>query len=339
MTKFLYYGAWPRRIDLSKVKNYFVIGIVFLVAIITGVAIGSVYVDGLVPTVDTSGLSETSLRDDEGVIEALYNDAISGRKTSFTAVELYQIGEYKLEHETTRYVKILSGDVSAGVGPISVPQEMRAIKTSTEDGIYYLKMSPSQNSMAPSMAVKQIYEYDKPNEIYLNETRSIENIVGDSKENYTVDLDESTAKIWTIEQYKQFFNTEPTTPLTYIISSKTCAEGNYDKDVTLNGDDQYVFNIKLTGPYATYAALYYSYEIRHFSESTIPTTPPTSSDLPSWKSVDIQVTMDENFNILSMHYIEVYNVKKMGIDATVTDTFDDVFYYDEATIQECLAML
>ena len=324
---------------MSKVKNYFVIGIVFLVAVITGVAIGSVYVDGLVPSIDTSGLSETSLRDDEGVIEALYNDAISGRKTSFTAVELYQIGEYKLEHETTRYVKILSGDVSAGVGPISVPQEMRAIKTSTEDGIYYLKMSPSQNSMAPSMAVKQIYEYDKPNEIYLNETRSIENIVGDSKENYTVDLDESTAKIWTIEQYKQFFNTEPTTPLTYIISSKTCAEGNYDKDVTLNGDSQYVFNIKLTGSYATYAALYYSYEIRHFSESTIPTTPPTSSDLPSWKSVDIQVTMDENFNILSMHYIEVYNVKKMGIDATVTDTFDDAFYYDEATIQECLAML
>ena len=320
---------------MTNVKNFIAYGIIILVAVITGVAIGSVYIDGIVPSVDTSSLTEATLRDDEETIKKLYEDAVSGKKTTFSAVELYQIGEYKLKN-TERYVKILSGEVTS---LFDITQNMKAIKTVTEDGIYYEKMSPAKVSLAPSMAVKQRYEYAKPNEVYLNETRNKDDIKNNDKsvEDYYVELDESTAKILTLDEYKSFFNTMPTTPLTYIVSSYTTQEGTYDKDVTLNSDNQYVFNIKMTGEYAAYAAFYYSYEIRHFS-GNVPTNPPAQDELPSWKNVEITVTMDNNFNILSITYLEKYDIDTpMFKNASVTDDFTDVFYYDDETVDKYLA--
>ena len=316
---------------MTNIKNYILYGVIILVAVITGVAIGSIYVSGIVPSVDTSSLTEATLRDDEETIKKLYEDAVSGKKTTFSAVELYQIGEYKLKN-TERYVKILSGKVTNQFASQS-PQYMKAIKTSTEDGIYYLKMSPGT---AP-MAVKQRYEYAKPNEVYLNETRSNNNITGDSIETYMVNIPESNAKTISLDEYKSIFNTEPTTPLTYIVSSYTTQEGTYDKDVTLNSDNQYVFNIKMTGEYATYAAFYYSYEIAHFAGFSVPTAPPTQDDLPRWESVEITVTMNSDFTIQSIKYLEKYRVDLILNNVAVSDDFTDVFYYDDETVNKYLA--
>lgn len=313
---------------MTNIKNYILYGVIILVAVITGVAIGSIYVSAIVPSVDTSSLTEATLRDDEETIKKLYEDAVSGKKTTFSAVELYQIGEYKLKN-TERYVKILSGKVTNQFAP----QYMKAIKTSTEDGIYYLKMSPGT---AP-MAVKQRYEYAKPNEVYLNETRSNNNITGDSIETYMVNIPESNAKTISLDEYKSIFNTEPTTPLTYIVSSYTTQEGTYDKDVTLNSDNQYVFNIKMTGEYATYAAFYYSYEIAHFAGFSVPTAPPTQDDLPRWESVEITVTMNSDFTIQSIKYLEKYRVDLILNNVAVSDDFTDVFYYDDETVDKYLA--
>lgn len=313
---------------MTNIKNYILYGVIILVAVITGVAIGSIYIDGIVPSVDTSSLTEATIRDDEETIKKLYEDAVSGKKTTFSAVELYQIGEYKLKN-TERYVKILSGKVTNKF----TPQYMKAIKTSTEDGIYYLKMSPGT---AP-MAVKQRYEYAKPNEVYLNETRSNNNITGDSIETYMVNIPESNAKTISLDEYKSIFNTEPTTPLTYIVSSYTTQEGTYDKDVTLNSNNQYVFNIKMTCEYATYAAFYYSYEIAHFAGFSVPTAPPTQDDLPRWESVEITVTMNSDFTIQSIKYLEKYRVDLILNNVAVSDDFTDVFYYDDETVDKYLA--
>ncbi len=311
-----------------------------MVAVVSGIAIGSIYVNGKTPSYDMSAMSEELLRGDEEEIAKLYEDAISGRKTSFSAVELYQVAEYKLK-QTDRYVKVLSGQVSSGVPSlgIDVTQDMLSNKIVTEEGITYLKMSPANDRVAPSMAVKQQYFYANPDVVILNETRNRDDILGDSIENYRLDLDSSTEKVWTREQYKTFFNTDPTTPLTYIVSDITCNEGLYDTNITLGSDGTYTFKITMNGAYASAAALYYSYEIRHFSEEVIPTTPPTSSQLPSWKSVEMTVQVDSDFNFLQIDYIENYSVYKFGMNPGVTDTFSDVFHYDEETIQEYLELI
>ena len=340
---------------MTKTKSLIFYTILALVAIVTGVAIGSIYLNTLPKGTSGFGLTEAMFRDDEKTIEALYKEAINGKKTSFSAVELYQIGEYKLKNGGASYVKVLSGDVTAGVvgiPNIKVPQQMKSIKISTSDGVYYLKMSKAESAMAPSMAVKQKYEYDNPNMVYLNETRDSDDIDGDTSEDFKLVIGEDTARNITVDEYKLIFNTSPATPLTYIISSKTTAEGNFDQNVTLNSSGQYVFKIKLTGEYATNAATYYSYEIAHFSNKEI-VLPPSdvtneaemqkyynkvSSALPKWQSVEIEGVMDENFNLVSLKYKEVYTVKQ-GLNATVTDNFTDVFYYDQKTIDESLALL
>ena len=217
--------------------------------------------------------------------------------------------------------------------------DMLSNKIVTEEGITYLKMSPAKDPPAPSMAVKQQYFYANPDVVILNETRNRDDILGDSIDNYRLNLDSSTVKEWSLEEYKVFFNTNPTTPLTYIVSDITCSEGLYDTNVTLGSDGTYTFKIKMNGAYASAAALYYSYEIRHFSEEVIPTTPPTSSQLPSWKSVEMTVQVDSNFNFLNIDYVENYSVYKFGVNAGVTDRFSDVFYYDEETIQEYLELI
>ena len=342
---------------MTKTKSLIFYTILALVAIVTGVAIGSIYLNTLPKGTSGFGLTKAMFRDDDKTVETLYNEAINGKKTSFSAVELYQIGEYKLKNGGASYVKVLSGDVSAGVGFIKVPQQMKSIKISTNDGVYYLKMSKAESAMAPSMAVKQKYEYDNPNMVYLNETRDSNDIDGDTSEDFKLVIGEDTARNITVDEYKLIFNTSPATPLTYIISSKTTAEGNFYQNVTLNSSGKYVFKIKMTGEYATNAATYYSYEIAHFSNKEI-VLPPSdvtneaemqkyynkvSSALPKWQSVEIEGVMDENFNLVSLKYKEVYTVKQtvkqMEVNATVTDNFTDVFYYDQKTIDESLALL
>ena len=115
---------------MTNVKNFIAYGIIILVAVITGVAIGSVYVSNIIPSVDTSSLTEATLRDEEGEIERLYNDAISGRKTSFSAIELYQIGEYKLKN--TDYTYFVNALKSRKLANRSINAQMQNLKYNVE---------------------------------------------------------------------------------------------------------------------------------------------------------------------------------------------------------------
>ncbi len=324
---------------MKTAKNFVIFGIIFVVAIISGVAIGSIYVSSQTPLISTSEMTEEGLRGDEKEIAKMYQDAISGRKTSFDAVELYQIAEYKLK-QTKRYVKVLSGEVTSGAFGINVTQNMVANKIVTEEGIDYLKMSRTGAAgLAPSMAVKLKYLNSDKNNVYIIETRDANDILDDAEYGYRLDLDDHEPTVWSLEKYRQFFNTNPDTPITYIVSDKTCAEGNYTKDVKKNSDGNYEFQIEMTGSYATFAAFYYSYEIRHYSEDPIPTTPPTQKQLPAWVSVKMNIVVDENFNFVRIDYEENYTVQKGIITAPVKDDFSDVFYYDEETISKYLEMV
>ena len=318
-----------------KIKNFIIYGVVVLLAVTTGLLMGELYGDSLIPLVDTFSTQEIEIRDDEKDIEKLYNDAISGKKTSFSGKELYQIAEYKLKQRDS-FMKVLTGDVeSMGFAH----QQLRSNKVLYNNQIYYLKMSPNLNGtpMAPSMAVWMNYEIGS-DRILMNESRNINDITGDNKDNFNITLGRDGATEWSLEKYRSFFKTDITTPLTYIISDFTCGKGSYDDNITLNENGQYVFEINLSYEFAAYAALYYSFEITHFLEAnTIPTVPPqSSSDLPQWESVSITGVMDSEFNLISLSYVEKYRVDQVIKGAPVTNTLVDNFYYDEETITSYL---
>lgn len=315
-----------------KFKKFFIYAIICVLAVTSGVLVGDLYLDTILPFVDTFSTQEADIRDDEKGIQKLYESAISGKKTSFSAVELYQIGEYKLKNQKS-FMKILKGDVVS----MGAHQQLRSNKVMYNNEIFYLKMSPSSMSMAPSMAVWMNYELGGDT-VLLAESRNKSDIVGDNPENFDILLGREDATTWSIEKYRNFFKTDITTPLTYIISSNTTAEGIYSKNVTLNEQNQYVFEITLNREYASYAALYYSFEITHFLDAkTIPTTPPQSgSDLPKWDSVKIVGTLDENFNFVKLEYVENYRVNQIIPDVPVTNTLTDTFIYDENEIRDYL---
>ena len=73
------------RFDL-KFKKFFIYGLVVVLAVTTGIVIGDLYIDTIIPIVDTFSTQESEIRDDEDEIEALYNQAISGQKTVFDNV-------------------------------------------------------------------------------------------------------------------------------------------------------------------------------------------------------------------------------------------------------------
>ena len=302
---------------------------VVVLAVTSGVVIGDLYIDTLIPLVDTFATLEADVRDDEREIENLYNQAISGQKTSFTAVELYQIAEYKLKQRDS-FMKVLSGNVeSMGLAH----QQLRSNKVLYNNQIYYLKMSPSNMSMAPSMAVWINYELGSDT-ILMNESRNRSDIIGNSPEDFDILLGREGASTWSLDKYRSFFKTDITTPLTYIISEYTTSEGDYSTNVTLDENGNYVFEIEMTYRYAAFAALYYSFEITHFLDANaVPTTPPqSSSELPQWESVKITGVVDKDFNFISMDYVEKYRVNQIIQGASVTNTLTDTFYYDEETI-------
>lgn len=308
-------GFKLKKIFNKNVFKYGLYTLLIVVAIFSGVVIGDLYVTSLPANIDLSSFSEAELREDPQVVKALYEDAISGKKTSFSAVELYQIAEYKLSN-TSRYVKVMLGDVTNSV---TGNQLMHSNKLVTENEMVYQKMSPSSGGPAPTIAARINY---KNNNIYLNKEGTIAN--KDSKEEMKISFDDSKDFIMSEEDYKNNFNTSVTTALPYIISKYTCAEGTYDKDVRLGTDGKYTFNIKITGQYLSLAAYYYAYEIRYFSGFNV---------LPSWKELNMIVTVDEDFNFVSIEYDETYSML-IFINAGVEDKFVDYFYYDETTINE-----
>lgn len=312
-----------------KFKKFFTYGLIVILAVTSGLVIGDLYIDTLIPLVDTFATQESEIRDDEREIAELYSDAISGKKTSFSAVELYQIAEYKLKQRDS-YMKVLSGDVvSTGFG-----QSLRSNKVLYNDQFYFLKMSPSSISLAPSMAVWINYEVGSDT-VLINESRNRSDIIGSSPEDFDILLGRDGATEWSLEKYKTFFKTDVNTPLTYIISDYTTSEDNYSKNVTLDENGQYCFEINMTYRYAAFAALYYSFEITHFLEANnVPTVPPqSSSELPQWESVSIKGVVDKDFNLLTLSYEEKYSVNVPINGAKVTNTLTDTFYYDEETIE------
>ena len=130
---------------------------------------------------------------------------------------------------------------------------------------------------------------------------------------------ENDKKLYSLEEYKNTFNTVPTTALPYIISSKTCGSGS-TSPVSRTENGGYTFKISLKGSALTMAALYYSYEIKFSSNF---------KDPPKWVSLEMEVTIDKNFNFEKIAYNEVYKMNKEGIGLMqVRDEFVDVFHFD-----------
>ncbi len=293
-----------------KIVSYILI---FAIAMVTGLSIGKIYVDNL-EAPSTVSADESSLREKQQDVEEWVARAEGGAPVdSFSVVELYNIAEYKLKN-SDKYFKLMTGIVNA---PMGIKQEMRSEKLFRDGVFVYNKLSPSTSRLSPPVCSRVIYDTNAdtikiaPKGIFDSNSDVIKGI-----------FDVDSYVDYSMEEYVGIFNTSPLNVMPYIISSITIGQ-NKVSPITTNDDGTYTFSIAIDGDYLALAALNYSYEIKFSSGMASP---------PKWVSLNMNITIDSNFNFVGIKYTEVYkmkpNVSGIGM-MTVTDEFVDKFYFGD----------
>lgn len=285
---------------------------IFAIAVVTGLSVGKIYVDTLEPSSVVTA-KEEELRDKPEVVEALVQRSKKENISNFTGLELFLIAEYNLNNANEFYKK-MTGVVNA---PMGIKQNMKGEKLKKNNKLVYNKLSPSTVSLSPSICSRIEYDYNTK-EIRLNPKGTF---ASTDSENMKGLFKEEDFQTLTLEKYLENFNTQPTTILSYIVSSITCGQKQISA-VTKNDDGTYSFQVSMNGDYLSLAALYYSYEIK-FS-SGLP-------KLPQWVSLDMKLTVDSSFNFKTIEYKETYKMFVSDLIGymPVTDNFVDNFYFTD----------
>lgn len=293
---------------LFKNHSLFMIIAVVLVALVTGYSVGRIYVGTLEPEL-INPYSIEELVEDNQVVEDLVSQSVGKTPDRFSAVQVYNIAEYKLNN-SENFLKLMTGTVH---NSMSGTQIMKSEKIKVGNEYCFNKMSPNL-SLSLANVCSQVRYNSATQEIKVAENGTW---IDTSEANLKAQF--HTFENWSIEKYQETFNISPSIVLPYIISSNVCFEENVSA-VSKNSDGSYSFDINLSGDFLALAASYYTYEIKFSSGLT---------DNPTWKTLDMTVTVDSNFNFVSIEYKEVYDMLYLGISVTVTDTFSETFEFDD----------
>lgn len=286
-------------------RKFFKVFLLIVVALATGFSIGKIYVSTLEPEYISNYSDEYLMGKDEEEIAKNVAKAQNGASPdSFNALQLYQIAEYNLNHAESFY-KVGGGKVDT-----IISQQQKSEKIKVGDLYVFNKMSPGTVPVC-----SQIVYDAKKSEIRINDKGTF---VDTSYENMSANFDVAKFETWTVEEYEEVFNTSsPANVMPYVICSTTCGQKKFTP-ITKTADGNYKFQIDIDGQYLTIAATRYSSEIQ-FSSNL--------EDKPVWQSLQMTVVVDDNFNFVSIDYVETYKMKYGPMTPTVTDYFSERFYF------------
>lgn len=299
-------------INYKKIISTF---LVFVLAVVTGFAIGKLYLDQNIPALPPDKTrAELYATDDE--ISTLIQRVQAGEEVlDFDGVQLWQIAEYNL-FNAPRFRREMWGNVNSARFNL----KLRSIKVKENNVLTYTKLSPPV-SISPTICTKVIYDYNKPDQIEVINKGSFKDTSVPARE--LEGVFPAKGDMYTQEAFYNIFKALPDESiLPYIISYKTCPkDSGIVGEVVDNEDGTYTFEIHLSGTNLDDAALYYSYEILFSSGYSFPT----------WNRVDLKVTIDENFLFRNITYHEQYKVSNVPVLGTtnVIDDFQDEFLYGD----------
>lgn len=282
-----------------------------MVALVTGVAVGKIYVDSI-PANVVVNMTEAELRDSDADVEKLVKKSKSSRPDSFSAVELYQIAEYNFNQKEAFY-KTSNGFAKNMVGA----QTLRSYRIFRNGDFLFDNLSPGQIDVITRI------RHTKGTDLVTRNTNGVWENGSKQRGIFDTNKDEK----YTVEEYTKKFNAHPLSNITYVISSKTCPKDSATR-VSKTADENYTFKITLSGSYLTAAAVHYSYEIFYTSYAILTAEAKRDIILPAWKDMTMTVVVDSNFDFVSIDYDERYSVNtKFGYQA-VNDIFREEFFFD-----------
>ena len=282
-----------------------------MVALVTGIAVGKLYVDSI-PANVVVNMTEAELRDSDADVEKLVKKSKSSKPDSFTAVELYQIAEYNFNQKDA-YYKTSNGFAKNMVGA----QTLRSYRILRDGEYLFDNLSPGQIDVVTRI------RHTKGSDLVTRNTQGVWENGSKQKGIFDTNKDEK----YTVKEYTEKFNAHPLSNITYVISSKTCPKDAATK-VSKTSDGNYTFKIKLSGNYLTAAAVHYSYEIFYTSYGILTAEAKRDTILPAWRDMEMTVVVDSNFDFVAIDYDERYYVNtKFGYQA-VNDVFREEFFFD-----------
>lgn len=314
----------------ARYTKIFGLIIVAVVALISGIAVGKIFVSmsSVAPSVSGTAMD---YQDKSSDIETLYKRSVNGASvSSFSAVELYEIADYRLRHANA-YYRVMGGNVVANAMGINVNQVQSTYRW-YKDGVYVTnKLSPSTSSMAPAVKLRVVYDSNTKS-VRMNQTGEFQS----TDLPITAVYDDSKDEVYTEEQYLNKYYAQNGTPvisslseaaMPYIVSSLTCSQNTYDKTAKSNGDGTYTFSISMSDDHLNVAGMVYAKEINISAEV---------ATFVRWKTLEMKVTIDANFNFKEISYTEVYQMKhkSTGVLSTVTNKFVDKFSFESVPALE-----
>jgi len=304
--------------DLVKAKKHtklFGILAVCLIAIVTGVAVGKIFVDTSVVAQSISG-TYRDYQDSDEDIAALVKKSHSAMPSSFSAYEVFEIAQYKL-YNSENFYAVMQGFVTPSMG-----SKQNQVTTAVKTGNNFVmnKLSPGGVIVGIDTNVTVLTKYDiSAGKVSVNAKGTW---TDRGKTTMSATYDDATAVNYTLAEYEDKFGKQPTMAILYVVSSITCGQGNYTA-VKKDGDGNYTFSVTITDSHLYAAGIYYAKDVEF-----------SSGGKPAWKSLTITAIVDSNFNFKSIRYQDSYVMSMMSVNATVVDDFTQKFYFDLDSIPE-----
>ncbi len=301
-----------------------------LCAIVTGVGLGSwYYTNVLSSSLDWNTylqqLSEYESRQNETLDSAfkkILNDNYSETDMSnfeiiasekgitpqdLSLAENYQLANYNFENADQYLIQ--------GNGQIKTIATQSIYSEKKYDGNTYQSISISNGLMK----IAEIAQMNK------NQT-SVTTIKGQITSNQSADWN-GERNTYLPTNYKNLTGGLPNTSQNFIIADQTVSN-SLDGEVEIieneDGSKYYQFTMVLD---PIYSVLNYINQIKYTSNL---------SSYPEFSSITQVVTIDENWNFVSICSTEVYSIVAFGMKNSCTGTLDNYFYFDQDVLIEVL---
>lgn len=297
--------------------------LIFVVAVVTGFAIGKIYLSTIKSGEDSQfTYAELALSNNE--IANLYEKSKNNPVTSFDGMQLWQIADYKLSLNDS-YKKVMTGYInSSGQGLI-----LKAIKEKKNNVYSYTKISPSLSIAGvktPEVCSQVVYDFS--NKVTTIKKGKITETSKTDPSILAAEFSDKDVTKYREQEYIELFKGLPyQSAMPYVFTNKSAKE-EYFSAVRANEDGTFSFDIEIHGhDNIKDPTVCYTQEIYFSSGYSNPSL--------TWDNVKITVTINPDFTFNSVYYYEKYVIKSEDIPlfgmngATIEDKFTETFEYGE----------
>ena len=282
---------------LSQKTNHIIVtSVICSLALATGAGLGLFFGMKYLKPEQNYNFSAEALEDDSSLLMKKYENA-KGDYANFKGYELVNISLNKYDQTTNHYCKT-DGYVEA----TGVTQTIKGTTIRNENSYFNESISAS----ALVQVAKRFYQ-DTADEIDVYVGSSIKN-------GSTAKWDANPEKEFTASEYEEAYGKQLSRSSIYVISSKTVLNSSY----TIDENNNYIVEMSLD---PTLSVIRYVKQMKELSGL---------ERYPTFSSVEMTFTLDENLNLISRQVHEQYEVFKLGFHQS--DSYINDYYYPDATL-------